>query len=281
VSASAAVVITTYNNPRVLGICLKSFSNQTSSDFDIFVADDGSTDETKAKIEALRRFIGRPIKHFWHPDQGYKKAKINNEVFRHLDGYRTIICVDHDTIAGERFVEDHLAAHARDSRAVFMGRRVELGPKLSSQLTEENVLQFNRRPGLELAWSGLTGDTRGWLRGFRIGSARLRSLFGRDNVPDLLGSNFSVSRELLLEVNGYDEDYEAYWGEDGDLFIRLRNTGAKLAGSKSLAIQFHLDHPRLEPKPEHQARYEKALGDREYRRCRNGIVRETAPVAAR
>ena len=32
----AAVVVTTYNNPKYLGICLKSFSNQTCRDFDIF-----------------------------------------------------------------------------------------------------------------------------------------------------------------------------------------------------------------------------------------------------
>jgi len=157
-----------------------------------------------------------------------------------------------------------------------MGRRVELGPKLSATLDENSVLDFNRSRGLQLVWSGLTGDTHAWLRGYRIGNERLRALLGRDNVPDLLGSNFSVSVELLREVNGYDEDYEAYWGEDGDLFIRLRNAGARLFGSKSLAIQFHLDHPRLEPKPEHQARYQEALGNRDYRRCRNGIVREAA-----
>ena len=269
---SAAVVITTYNNPDFLALCLRSFSNQTSADFDLFVADDGSQDETRLRLEKLRGELRRPLRHFWHADQGYQKSRINNEVFRGLAAYQTVICVDHDTIAHRRFVEDHLAAHVGSPRRCFMGRRVELGPVLTARLTERNVTEFNRGLSFPLVASGLRGDTRRWLRGLRIGSPRLRSWLGRDRVPDLLGSNFSISRELLFEVNGYNEEYQAYWGEDGDLFVRLRNSGAELMGSKSLAIQFHLDHPRQEPSPAHQARYRLLLEDRMYRRCRQGIV---------
>ena len=45
----AAVVIVTYNNPAFLGICLASYKNQSYKDFAIFIADDGSAPETKAK----------------------------------------------------------------------------------------------------------------------------------------------------------------------------------------------------------------------------------------
>lgn len=269
---TAALVVTTYNNPRVLGICLKSLSNQSSKDFDVFIADDGSTDETKRKIESLRPALGRPLQHFWHPDTGYNKSKINNTVFRELGAYRVVICIDHDVIAHRRFIEDHLAAHAGEERLCFMGRRVDLGPALSARIDEGNVLDFNRGLRPELLWSGIQRDSVNVLRAIRIGNPWLRRLLKRDSVPDLLGSNFSVSRELLFEVNGYNEDYRAYWGEDGDLFVRLRNSGAKLTGSKSLAIQFHLHHPRLEPSAEHQRRYAEILADPTYRRCEHGIA---------
>lgn len=277
--STAALVVTTYNNPRYLGVCLASFANQTSEDFDVFIADDGSKDETRAKIAELGSRLKRPVTHVWHPDDGYRKTLINNEVFRRLGDssesqrYRVVICVDHDTIAHRRFIEDHLAAHAGRERACFMGRRVELGPKLSAAITEENVGRFNRGMGLSLLSSGLSGDTRNWGRSVRIRNPRLRRWLGRDDVPDLLGSNFSVSRALLFEVNGYNEDYRAYWGEDGDLFVRLRNVGAALFGSKSLAIQYHLDHRRLEPSEEHRARYRELLLDTTYRRCANGIAK--------
>ena len=45
-----AVVITTYNNPKSLELCLLSFQNQTYQNFEIFIADDGSKDETRDLI---------------------------------------------------------------------------------------------------------------------------------------------------------------------------------------------------------------------------------------
>jgi glycosyltransferase involved in cell wall biosynthesis len=269
----AAIVVTTYNNPKYLGICLKSFSNQTHSDFDLFVADDGSRDETRVKIDALRPELGFKLEHVWHPDTGYKKSQINNEVFRRLGAYSVVICVDHDVIAHRQFVEDHLSMHRGRPRAVLMGRRVELGPRISASITEENVTRFNHGVSFALLQSALQGDTPNASRAFRITNPLVRRLLGRDNVPDLLGSNFSISRELLWEVNGYNEDYQAYWGEDGDLFVRLRNSGATIVGRKSFAIQYHLDHKRLDPAPEHVARYQELLKDTSYVRCKNGIAK--------
>ena len=152
-----------------------------------------------------------------------------------------------------------------------MGRRVDLGPSVSRKVTEDNVLKFNRGLGWKLFYSWLKRDTPNLFRALRIPWRWARAVFGRDKVPDLLGSNFSVTTKLLFEVNGYNEDYRSYWGEDGDLFIRLRNSGAKLVGSKSMAVQFHLDHPRLSPDLEHQCSYQVLLADRNYKRCVNGI----------
>ena len=270
----AAVVVTTYNNPKFLALCLRSFTNQSCADFDLFIADDGSREETRATIDRLRPDFQCAVKHLWHEDQGYRKSEINNEVFRNLREYPVILCVDHDVIVHQKFVEDHLSVHRSEKRVCFMGRRVELGPKITRTIGEDNVCGFNRGFSRALLTSGLSGDSRGMLRGLRIASPFLRRALGRDRVPDLLGSNFSVAAELLFQVNGYNEDYRSYWGEDGDLFIRLRNSGARLLGSKSIAIQYHLDHPRLDPDQVSQQRYQELLKDASYRRCRNGIVKE-------
>lgn len=271
----AAIVVTTYNNPKYLGMCLKSLSAQSCRDFDIFVADDGSGDETRKKVEALRPlFFGRKLEHVWHPDQGYKKSTINNEVFRRLDAYPIVICVDHDVIVHPDFVQDHLNVHQRVPNACFMGRRVELGPDISSGISEENVSNFCRGLSLELFLSGLRGESQNIFRALRVSSPSLQKLLKRDRVPDLLGSNFSVTTDLLYRVNGYNEDYQSYWGEDGDLFVRLRNIGATLVGIKGFAVQYHLHHPRLEPNRDSQARYQELLKDRSYIRCDNGISKK-------
>src|SRR5690606_7557515 len=146
--------------PRSLGLCLQSLSNQTEKNFDVFVADDGSSNDTKRKIDQFQTFFANPIQYYWHEDHGFRKAMIHNQVFRELKNYDTAILVDGDTFQHYRFVEDHLVAHQGQSRMVFMGRRVEVGPELTSQITESNVCQFNKGLTWPLFWSQLKGDTR-------------------------------------------------------------------------------------------------------------------------
>ncbi|MBL7716418.1 MAG: glycosyltransferase [Bdellovibrionales bacterium] len=274
----AALNITTYNNPRVLALCLESLRNQSRLDFEIFISDDGSTEETRKLIDDFRARSGMVIHHHWHPDDGYKKSKINNVTFSKIDPvqFPVVICIDHDVICHRDFVSDHLAIHEKQAkngqnRVIFMGRRIDLGPAVTAQLSVADIADFQSGVSWKLLKSWLSGDTRLIQRAVRVTSPLLIRLLGRDRVDDLLGSNFSISTQLLLEVNGYNEDYVAYWGEDGDLFVRVRNSGAVLIGLKGYAIQYHLDHKRLEPSKENQARYQDLLKDRTYVRCRNGI----------
>lgn len=275
----AAVVIVTYNNPAFLGICLAAYQNQSYQNFSVFVADDGSGDETKAKIDQYREILPQPITHVWHPDVGYRKAQIVNRVWAIIDpqDYPVIINVDHDTIAHRRFVEDHVRAHDRSDNLMFMGRRVNLGPGVTQTYSEDNVTRLNHGLPWRLIKAAINNDVEDPNRGIRIGSAWLRRLMHRDNVPDLLGSNFSISNNLLRNVNGYNEQYKHYWGEDGDLYVRVRNAGATIAGSRSLAIQYHLYHKMLTPDPAAVKNYyEVLLHDQTYRHCSEGITGSAA-----
>ena len=46
-----SVIITTYNSPDFLKKCLNSFLKQKDKNFEIVIADDGSTEDTKRIIE--------------------------------------------------------------------------------------------------------------------------------------------------------------------------------------------------------------------------------------
>jgi glycosyltransferase involved in cell wall biosynthesis len=271
-----AVVITTYNNPQSLELCLLSFQNQTYQNFEIFIADDGSKDETRDLLLRLKREMPMQLYHVWHPDQGYRKSKINNNVFRQINPERhaVLICVDHDVVVHHRFVEDHYRAHAKENfkPLLFMGRRVDLSPALSARITPQNVQNFNQGLNLELLASALRGETKNIFRSVRIdGPYWLTHLLKRDRVFDLLGSNYSISTQTLLQVNGYNEEFKSYWGEDGDLFVRVRNAGVKIAGKIGYAVQWHLFHPRLEETAAHIQDYQELLKNHEYVECKNGI----------
>jgi len=276
------LVISTYNNPRALGFCLKSLENQTFTDFRVVIADDGSSDETRAIIAEFQSHLPQTIEHVWHADEGYRKARIHNEAFRRIGPQGLLICIDGDTLCHRRFVEDHVCAHERwasqhlDRPLLLMGRRVELGEQFSAALTLGDIHTLNQGLTWRLLLSDLCSDTRNALRAWRIQNAWIQRLFRRDRIYDLLGSNFSLPASLLFSVNGHNEDFSAYWGEDGDLFIRIRNSGAQIMGIKGYAIQYHVYHPRLEPKREHVDRYQTLLKNHEYTRCPKGIITDAS-----
>ena len=272
--SNAALVVTTYNNSDSLGICLQSLTNQTDNNFDIFIADDGSNEQTKTKVEQYQKILPVAVHHQWHPDNGYQKSKINNDVFRGLKQYSIVICIDGDTFVHPRFIEDHQKSHQGNERTLFMGRRIELGPNITKNISEKNVTDFNQGLSSPLLKSWWSGETKNLNRALRITNPFLKKLMGCHRVPDLLGSNYSLSRSLLFEVNGYNEDYQSYWGEDGDLFVRIRNSGANILGFKSYAVQYHLYHSRREPTQDHQRKYEELLRDYKYVRCTNGIIKD-------
>lgn len=271
-----AIVITTYNQPHYLELCLRSLVNQTYQNFEVFIADDGSSDETRDLILKLKREVPFMIHHFWHPDQGYQKSKINNKVFSQIpeERYPVIVCIDHDVVLHYRFVEDHYKIHEayHFKPLLFMGRRVDLDLKTSQLLNTKNICQFNLGLNLLLIKGAWSGQIKNVLRSVRLNAPKwLEKLLKRDCVYDLLGSNFSISTKLLKQVNGYNEDYQAYWGEDGDLFVRVRNAKAILIGKIGYAVQWHLFHKRLEESQEHRAIYQDLLGNATYTRCKNGI----------
>ncbi len=273
------MVVTTYNNPRSLELCLLSLENQSYQNFTVFIADDGSGDETRDLLLRLKKQLSYEFFHIWHPDQGYRKAKINNTVFKQInvEVFPVLICLDHDVILHPDFVADHANEHIQAGlkNFVFMGRRVDLSPQLTGKITPENLDYYCSGLTLDHVISALKGETQNVLRSVRLNvSPELTRLLKRDRVYDLLGSNYSISTELMLRVNGYNEDYQSYWGEDGDLFVRIRNIGAKIRGRIGYAVQWHLYHRRLEETAEHKQMYARLLQDQSYTRCKNGITKE-------
>ena len=62
----------------------------------------------------------------------------------------------------------------------------------------------------------------------------------------ILGSNFSVYKDELLEINGFDERFKyPAAGEDSDIESRLRRNGLIVKTIRNQAIQFHLYHKEL------------------------------------
>jgi glycosyltransferase involved in cell wall biosynthesis len=267
-----SVIVTSYNQSRTLELLLHSLSRQTLKDFECVIADDGSSDGTKEICEKWAKLPGSfAIRFVTQPDEGYRKSKILNQAIQQCKG-DYLVFLDGDVIIEKHFVEDHF--RLRKPRSFVCGRRVELGPEVSQEIKPGwiygNTFDSPFLTG-RLFLSALKKDTQNFKRCVRVTSPFLRDWLGYKGPTDLLGSNFSIWKADLESVNGFNEAMEAYWGEDGDLFIRLRNSGIATINAKGMCVQYHVFHPRREPNPEHLRNYEKLLENREYKWAEKGL----------
>ena len=78
----ASVIMTTYNSPHHLSLALAGMQIQTEKNFELHVADDGSTSDTSELVEKFSDQAPFPVIYSWQQDLGYRKTKILNEAIR-------------------------------------------------------------------------------------------------------------------------------------------------------------------------------------------------------
>ena len=100
----ASVLISTYNNPAYLDLVLRAYRRQTCLDFEILLADDGSGSETRAVVEKHAARHPARIRHVWHPDQGFRKARAMNRAALASEG-DWLIFSDGDCLPSRTFVD--------------------------------------------------------------------------------------------------------------------------------------------------------------------------------
>jgi len=232
------VLVTTYNNPDYARLCLEGLSRQTDRSFTIAMADDGSGPEMGRLV---REFRGREldIRHVWHEDRGFRRARILNKA---LAGSRAdyVIFTDGDCIAGADFIGDHRRV-ARAGRFVA-GRRVNLGPEITTKLlSSAKGIDWISPRGRLIYWSVVKRIRN---PEFALGLPWLLSDLWSKKRVGLLGANMALSMGDLREVNGFDSEYDSYGGEDTDLEWRLLRHGVEKRALLGGGAVFHLYHER-------------------------------------
>jgi len=247
----ATVIAAFYNKIDYLHLVLAGFESQTEKDFEFIIADDGSKQEVVRELEILSKELPFPLIHVWQEDRGFRKNKIlNNAITTANSDY--IIFIDADCIPHSRFVEEHISYSEKGS--CLTGRRVNLSQKytqsLSPQKVRDGIIEKNN---FALIKDGVFGDSFYVEKGFYFKNRLLRKIFNKKE-RGLLGCNFSLHKEDMLNINGFDERYEApSIGEDSDVQFRLELNGIKIVSLNHIAVQYHLYHQLLERPQENLA----------------------------
>jgi glycosyltransferase involved in cell wall biosynthesis len=230
-----SIILGTYNDAAILEKSLAAFAVQTFSDFELVIADDGSSQNYGPVLEAWAPRFPHGIQHVTHEKRGFRKARILNRAIR-VSRFDRLVFVDMDCLPRRDFVENHLAF--LQPRTAIIGRRVHVSRDIvppASTILEKGL-------GLDpasLVWLWLRG--KAWV----IEHGFVAPFFYESSNRWLIGSNFSVFRADLAAVNGYNEEFEGWGKEDAELGLRLQFSGVRVRNLRNKVIQFHLIHDRL------------------------------------
>ena len=239
-----SVLFATYNEPQWLEWVLWGYATQTHKAFEVIVVDDGSREDTRARIDALRPQLPYRLRHFWQPDEGYQKCKgMNRAILLAESDY--LVFTDGDCIPRADFVARHLDLRERGRYLTGGYSKLPLG--LSQQITREDILAGR---ATDYAWLAANGLERHTLK-LRVKREWQRRLFDALTPvkPRLHGHNASAWKDDIVRVNGWDERMQ-YGGQDLELGERLNNLGIRGKTIRYSAICVHLEHKRGYMKPE-------------------------------
>ena len=272
----ASVVMPTYNRVEALELSLEGFKRQNVKDFEVIVADDGSSKETKNFLQDNKDSYPFAIKHVWQEDKGFQKARISNiAIARAKADY--IIFSDADCIPRVDFVKEHIAN--RERGYFLVGRSVKMSKKISdivdaSYIKSGKLDVFN----FKIFYDYLFGKTRFWEYSIYVKSDIIMKLIKRlKKSKSLFGYNFSVWKEDLIKVNGFNEEFIYPNNEDGELGHRLNNIGLRprLVINKAISHHYYHDRSHVSRREENIQRSAAAL-EKGFTRCEKGLDQHQA-----
>lgn len=234
-----SVIISTYNKPDYLKLVLFSYQLQTLKNFEVVIADDGSSLETKKVIDEFVKTSDFKLKHVWHEDKGFRKCKILNKAIMTSEA-DYLIFSDGDCLARQDFIETHL--NLRAWQYALSGGYFKLTKEVSSSISEQHILS---QKCFEPSWLITNGQPRSFkmnkLTRNKFKAKLLNNITTTKATFD--GMNVSLYKQHLLDVNGFDERM-TYGGLDREVGERLMNCGLKFKQIRYSAICLHLYHDR-------------------------------------
>jgi glycosyltransferase involved in cell wall biosynthesis len=255
-----SIIICFYEKFDYLKCCLDSLKICSDNFDEVVVADDGSSEVVVNEVKKYLEDYPFPIIHAWHPREGARRAACRNNGIRHATG-DYLLFLDADFAVLPYAIKSHVNAAKpgwfaagrckysteEQARRIFSERMsADLLEKIYLELSDEPILKEHR----EFIRYGI-------LRKLRLASARKQTF----------GGHFSIHKKDIESVNGYDENYVGWGGEDQDMAMRLVMAGFRGASVIKSARILHLWHP-------------KEIGDKHWREGANAeyFFRKNIPI---
>jgi GT2 family glycosyltransferase len=213
-SPRLSLVIPTYRRCASVRRLLESLTSQTlpRSEFEVIVSIDGSEDGTHEMVETFATRL--PVRAIWQPNRG--RAAACNAGIAASRG-EVLVILDDDMEPDPECLATHLALHAQAARRAVLG-------------------------AVPVTFDDKSPPPASYIRAkFERHDAKLAQPGYRITHRDFYSGNLSIRRALLDEVGRFDESFQVYGNEDGELGLRLSAAGVDLVYSREAKAAQHYE----------------------------------------
>eukprot|EP01047_Picozoa_sp_COSAG01_P002593 COSAG01_NODE_69_length_28801_cov_10.460038_19_plen_274_part_00 len=209
-----SIVMTSYNWPEVLKQNLLSLKEQSDTNFEVIITDDGSGPEVKEMINKLKPILPFKLKYLWQKDNGFHNSKTRNRGIAETSG-DYIIFLDQDCIPHFEFIKR--MRQLSEERYFCTFKRVFIHKKLSKKYLETNFKLHKKQFLWFLAKKILNQASH------TENSLCLPFGFNRYKRKQTIGGHsfIGVWKADLIKINGFNEKFKGWGYEDTDLICRL------------------------------------------------------------
>lgn len=238
-----SIILLAYNSKEAIRLQIQSLEMQTfdHSRFELIVVDDGGSDGTDQLVREARPSYA--LQYLWRPDQPWGNPAARNLGTRFARG-SVLLLNDDDTYLFPDALERHWYYHTSMSTPVSVMGLIGVCPAGK----ESCVMQS----------ASAMYDVFEQARTYANNRTPCRPL---DTMAiNMMPKNYSVRREHLVRLGGYDESFCNHYGyDDTDMNYRLWKTGVKPIFAYD-CMALHIDlYPRCTLNRDDRVNHEKLV----------------------
>lgn len=234
-----SVIIPVYNRFEYVENIIKCLMKQTVQPDEIIFADDGSSENLKEVLEKYKKIYNIKMKHVYQEDRGFRKSKsCNNAVLESEGDY--LIFLDQDAVFPESLISDFSKRIEKNRFSILrvLWSTLEEKEKIQSAIdNNKNYVEWTKEINNKEKWELKKYLWRDKYKNFRF------EMGWRESGTGLMGIGFALWKEDYIKVNGYDEEFQGWGGEDADLGHRLYSMGLKSKPFGTAPQGVHMCHP--------------------------------------
>jgi len=237
-----SIIVTTYNRPDALSAVIRALMEQSDQNYEVIIADDGSSDPTKETISTLAGLSHanglKRIVHAWQPDDGFRASSARN-LGVYVSQGEYLVFLDGDCIPRPNFVIKH--RELAEQGFMVSGSRVLLSERFTRDTLTSKPEGMHLHGFLYWLKQRLIGNTNKIIPLLQLPNTNMRHYWSV-KWNRIKSCNLAIWLEDYVAVNGFDESFIGWGHEDADLVLRLARYGVKRKGGAFSTEVFHLWH---------------------------------------